>query len=81
MPRDAKTLLARYDNTEKSLKWSSNVGDRDCRDGDKILCNICPLKHEVRERGRGEILYENMPKINTVVRRPARTSATDIFDT
>ena len=37
--RDAMTLIARYDNTQKSLKWSSNVRDGDCRDGDKILCN------------------------------------------
>ena len=36
-------------------------GTRDCRDGDKVLCNRCPLKHEVRERGRGEIIYENVP--------------------
>ena len=34
---------------------------RDYRDGNKILCNRCPLKHEVRERGRGEMLYENAP--------------------
>ena len=30
------------------------------RDSDKLLCNICPLKHEARERERGEILYENV---------------------
>ena len=30
-------------------------GTRDCGDGDKMLCNRCPLKHEVRERGRGEM--------------------------
>ena len=47
MPRDAMTLFARYDNTQKSLKWSSNVQDGDFRDGEKILCNICPLKYEV----------------------------------
>ena len=39
MPRDEMTLLARYDNTKKSLKWSSNVRDGDYRDDDKILCN------------------------------------------
>ena len=33
----------------------------DCRDGDKMLCNRCPLKHEARERERGEMLYENVP--------------------
>ena len=36
-------------------------GTGDCRDGDKLLCNICPLKHEARERERGEMLYENVP--------------------
>ena len=60
MPRDAMPVLARYENTQKSLKWSSNVRDGDCKDGDKILCNRCPLKHEVRERGRSEILYKNV---------------------
>ena len=28
--------------------------------GDKLLCNRCPLKHEARERERGEMLYKNM---------------------
>jgi hypothetical protein len=27
--------------------------------GDKLLCNRCPLKHEARERERGEMLYKN----------------------
>ncbi len=35
-------------------------GRRGNRDGDKLLCNRCPLKHEARERERGEILYKNM---------------------
>ena len=30
------------------------------RDGDKLLCNRCPLKHEARERERGEMLYDNV---------------------
>ena len=78
IPRDAMTLLARYDNTQKSLKWPSNVQDRDCRDGDKRLCNRFPLKHEVRERGIGEMIYENIPKPNTVIEIPARTSTMPI---
>ena len=32
---------------------------RSNRDGDKLLCNRCPLKHEVREVERGEMLYKN----------------------
>ena len=48
-------------------------GVRDCKDSDKILCNICPLKHEVQERGRGEMIYENTFNPNTVVRKPAST--------
>ena len=60
MARDAMTLFARYENTQKSLKWSSNIRDWDCRDGEKILSNRCPLKHEARERGRGEMIYENV---------------------
>ena len=39
MARDAMTLFARHDNTQKSHKWSSNVRDGDCRDDDKMLCN------------------------------------------
>ena len=54
---------------------------RDCRDGDKMLCNRCPLKHEVRERGRGEMIYENVFDPNTAVRKPASTNKTDKFDT
>ena len=50
-------------------------------DSDKILCNRCPLKHEVRERGRGEMLYKNTFEPNTVFGRPAITNTTDIYDT
>ena len=53
---------------------------RDCRDGDKMLCNRFPLKHEVQERGRGEILYENAFDPNIDVRKPASTNTTDTFD-
>ena len=81
MPRDEMTLIARCYNTQKSLKWSSNVQDGDCKDGEKILCNRCPLRHEIRERGRGEMLYENMPKPNTIIGRPAITSTTNISNT
>ena len=56
-------------------------GARDCRDDEKMLCNRCPLKHEVRERGRGEIIYENAFDRNTVVEKPASTNTTDISDT
>ena len=54
---------------------------RDCRDGDKMLCNKCPLKHEVRERGRGEMIYDNVFDQNTVVGKPASTNTTDTSDT
>ena len=40
-----------------------------------------PLKHEVQERGRSEMLHENVPQPNTIVGRPARTSTNDISDT
>ena len=56
-------------------------GVRDCRDGEKMMCNRCPLKHEFRERGRGEILYENVFEPNTAVERPASTNKTDTSDT
>ena len=62
-------------------KYPPICGARDCRDGDKMLCNKCPLKHEVQERGRVEILYENAFDPNTVVGRPASTSTTDTSDT
>ena len=29
-------------------------------DGDKLLCNRCPLKHEARKRERCEMLYKNV---------------------
>ena len=56
-------------------------GARDCKDGDKMLCNRCPLKHEVRERGMGKTLYENAFDPNIAVGRPASTNTTDISDT
>ena len=74
-------LFSRHETSYKSQKWSSNVWDGDCRDGDKMLCNRCPLKHEVRERGRSEMLYENAFEPNTVVERPASTNTIDISDT
>ena len=75
------TLFARYGATYKSHKWSSNVWDGDCRDGEKMLCNRCPLKHEVQERGRSEMIYENTFEPNTTVEIPERKNITDIFDT
>lgn len=39
MPKDAMKFMAMYDSKQRSLKWSSNIRDGDCRDGDKILCN------------------------------------------
>ena len=44
--------------SHKSRNASSKVKERGDRDGDKLLCNRCPLKHEARESGRGEMLYE-----------------------
>ena len=60
MERDAMMVFARHDITYSSHKRTSNGKYGDFRDGDKLLCNRCPLKHEARERERGEMLYENM---------------------
>ena len=60
MERDAMMVFARHDTAYWSHKRPSNGRDGDCRDGDKLLCNRCPLKHEARERERGEMLYENV---------------------
>jgi len=30
---------------------------RTVTNGDKLLCNRCPLKHEAREREKGEVIY------------------------
>ena len=62
-------------------KDPSICGVRDCRGGEKMLCNRCPLKHEVRERGRGEMLYENASDPNTIVKRLEIKSKTDTSDT
>ena len=40
------------------------------RDNDKLVCNRCPLKHDAKERERGEMLYENMPTENTTIGKP-----------
>ena len=58
---DAMKVVSGYVIAHRSWKRPSNVRDGDCRDGDKLLCNRCPLKHEARERERGEMLYENVP--------------------
>ena len=49
--------------------------------GDKLLCNRCPLKHEARERERGEMLYENMSNWRPAVGKPAQKDTTDISST
>ena len=42
-----------YVTAHRSRNESFNVRERGNRDGDKLLCNRCPLKHEARERERG----------------------------
>ena len=42
-------------------EWALQLcGMGNCRDGEKLLCNRCPLKHEAQKRERGEMLYENV---------------------
>ena len=53
-------VVSSHVTAHRSQNEPSNVRDGDCRDGDKLLCNRCPLKHEARERKRGEMLYENV---------------------
>ena len=53
MSRGAMEFMEIYDNTQRSLKWSSHFHDGDCKDGDKIMCNtpkvllIFPIRHEL----------------------------------
>ena len=54
---------------------------RDCKVGEKILCNRCPLKHEAQERGRGEMLYENTFDQKPVVEKYVNTNTIDISNT
>ena len=49
---------------------------RSNRDGDKLLCNRCPLKHEVREVERGEMLYKNTQEH---IRAHIVTAAEDLY--
>ena len=44
--------------SHRSQNESSKMRERGSKDGDKLLCNRCPLKHEARERERGEMLYK-----------------------
>ena len=53
MERDEMMVFARHDTSYWSQKLPSIGRDGNCKDGDKLLCNICPLKHEARERERG----------------------------
>ena len=60
--RDVMKVVSSHVTAHKSQNEPSNVRDGDCRDGDKLLCNRCPLKHEARKSERGEIIYENVSK-------------------
>ena len=75
--------FAKHETTYWSHKKPSNVRVGDFRDSEKMLCNRCPLKHEVRERerGRGEMLYENELELNTAVGKSIITNTADISDT
>ena len=53
-------VVSSHVTAHRSQNEPSNVRDGDRRDGDKLLCNRRPLKHEARERERGEMLYENV---------------------
>ena len=57
---DVMKVVSSHVTAHRSRNEPCNVQDGDCRDGDKLLCNKCPLKHEARERERGEMLYENV---------------------
>ena len=54
---------------------------RSNRDGEKLLCNKCPLKHEGRESGRGEMLYKSTTQTERHHGEPENASTTDIYDT
>ena len=69
--RDVMKVVSSHVTAHRSQNGPSNVRDGDCRDGDKLLCNRCPLKHEARKRERGEMLYENMPTESTAIGKPA----------
>ena len=56
-------------------------GIMECGDGDKILCNRCPLKHEGQESGRGEMIYESIIETEHHHGEPSNASTTDIYDT
>ena len=81
LQRDAMKVFSSLVSAHRSRNEPSNVRDGDCRDGDELLCNRCPLKHEARERERGEMLYENMPTENTAIGKPVERSTTDVSDT
>ena len=49
---DAMKVVLGHVTTQRSWKRPSNVWNGDCRDGEKLLCNRCPLKHEALERER-----------------------------
>ena len=57
---DVMKVISSHVTTHRSWNDPSNVRDGDCKDGEKLLCNRCPLKHEAPERERGEMLYENV---------------------
>ena len=44
----------------RSQNESSKIRERSSRDGDKFLCNRCPLKHEAREREGWNALREHV---------------------
>ena len=72
--------FSRYDTAYWTQKQPSNVRFWDCRDSEKMLCKKFPLKHEVRGRGRDEMLCENAFKPNITVVRHEITNTNDICD-
>ena len=60
LQRDVMKVFSSLIFAHRSRNEPSNVWDGDCRDDDKLMCNRCPLKHEARERERGEMIYKNV---------------------
>jgi len=45
--RNAMKVFTGHATSHRSRNESSKMRERGNRDGDKLLCNRCPLKHEV----------------------------------
>jgi len=80
--RNVMQVFGGHVTSHRSWNGSSKMWERGSRDGDKLLCNIFPIKHEAQEREREmKCFTRTCPTKNTATGKAAWRSKTDISNT